>query len=256
MNELKQLWNQIMLTKVKRTTFGVMTTHVISSSTLFPTFWLIAGSLAKALLVANGIIIEPFATTLYYAIMLGAFYLGIKYSIYYINKKIQVALPKQSGRQSIILFSLIVITTNIAFIYFEDSINFQRIIFSILLVYMFIQMTNKFFNSLEQTDYLECSFLAQIVILTANLSLFLSFLFIYAVIRELNPIVNLIIIPVVFYLALAVESFSKVFVPFFYLPNEQKPIKKALFLLLVTLPLNAGLWTIIIIYFENRYDYF
>ena len=256
MNELKQLLKQIMLTKVKRTTFGVMTVHVISSSTLFPTFWLIAGSLVKALLVANGIIIEPFASTLYYMVMLGSFYLGIKYSIYYINKKIQVALPKQSGRQSIILFFLIVIAVNIAFIYFENSINFQRIIFSIFLVYMFIQMTNKFFHSLEQTEYLECSFLAQIVVLIANFSLFLSFLFIYAIIRELNPIVNLIITPVVFYLALAVESFSKVFVPFFYLPNEPKPIKKAIFLLLVTLPLNAGLWTIIFKYFENRYDYF
>ena len=256
MNELKQLLKQIMLTKVKRTTFGVMTVHVISSSTLFPTFWLIAGSLVKALLVANGIIIEPFASTLYYMVMLGTFYLGIKYSIYYINKKIQVALPKQSGRQSIILFFLIVIAVNIAFIYFENSINFQRIIFSIFLVYMFIQMTNKFFHSLEQTEYLECSFLAQIVVLIANFSLFLSFLFIYAIIRELNPIVNLIITPVVFYLALAVESFSKVFVPFFYLPNEPKPIKKAIFLLLVTLPLNAGLWTIIFKYFENRYDYF
>lgn len=256
MNELKALWNQIMLTKIKRTTFGVVSSHIISSTFLFPVFWLIAGSLAKALIIEKGMISESLALAIYYTVMLGCFYLGIKYSLFYIDKKVKVALPKQSGRQSIILFFILVVAANIGLLYFEGTINLQRIIFTLLLLYMFTKLTNRYFNSLEKADYLECNFFAQIVVLLANFSLFISFLFIYAFIHELNPVANIIVLIVVFYLALVLEDFNKIFVPFFYLPNEPKPIKKALLVLLITLPLNAVLWTIIFHYFENRYDYF
>ena len=255
MNTLANIWSHIKPTKIKRTTFGVVTSHIISSTFLFPLFWLLVGSFAKVILVEKGIIIEAYATTLYYLIMLGFFYVGIKYSLYYIDKRVVVALPRQSAQQSIIFFGILVVTVNIGFVYFEDTINFQRIIFSVLLVYMFAKMTNKYFNSLEQADYLECNFFNQIIILLANFSLFVTFLFIYAIIDKLNPIVNIIIIIVVFYLAIFIKDFNKIFIPFFYLPEESKPIKKAWLILFVTFPLNIGLWMIILHYFENLYDY-
>lgn len=242
-----------MFAKIKRTTFGVVSSHIISTTFLFPILWLIAGSLAKALLLAQGMIDEPIATTSYYVIMLGCFYLGTKYSLYYIDKRVSVALPKQSGRQSIIVFSILVILTNITLFYFEKAMNIQRVIFSLLLIYMFAQLTKRYFNSLEQTEYIECNFLFQIIVLLANLSMFVLLLFIYAIFHELNPIAHLIALTIAFYIGIAVKSFDKLFVPFFYLPNEPKPIKKALFILSTTLPVNIAIWIFILRYFESRY---
>jgi len=255
MNELKLLWNQITLTKVKRTTFGVASMHIISSTFLFPVVWLIIGLFAKALLVKQNIAPEFVVSVVYYLIMLGCFYMGIRYSLYYIDKKVQVALPKQSARQSVVFFVILVISANIGLFYFEKALNIQRIIFSILLLYLFIKMTIRYFDTLNQTEYLECRFFSQIIVLLANLSLLLSFLFIYAFIRELNPVAHLIVMAVAFYAVLFIDNFDTLFVSFFYLPHESKPIKKALLLLLVSVPLNVILWSVIFQYFQSHYSY-
>jgi len=160
--------------KVRRTSFGVVSSHIISTTMLFPLFWLIAGLLAKALLVQNNIIPEPLVSFLYYLIMLGSYYLGIKYSLYFIDKKIIVALPEQSSRQAIIAFSTLVVVSNYALFYFQETIYIQRIIFSLLLIYMFAVITKKYFNSLEKTDYIECKFFWQVIILVSNFSILIS----------------------------------------------------------------------------------
>lgn len=253
MNDLKNFWGKIKPSKIKRTTFGVVSGHIISTTFLFPVFWIIVGSFAKFFLVEKGMLSESVAIWLYYAIMLGCFYLGIKYSLYYINKRVSVALPKQSGRQSIIVFTTLVIAVNIILFYYEKTVNFQRVIFGLLLIYMFAKLTKKYFNSLVEVEYLECNFFSQIVILLANLSILIVFLSFYAIIHELNPIVDILVLAVVFYLASNVESFDKIFVPFFYMPDEPRPIKKALFALLVTLPVNAILLSIVFDYMQKRF---
>jgi hypothetical protein len=166
---------------------------------------------------------------------------------------VSVALPKQSGRQSIIIFTMLVIVVDTILFYYEQTVNFQRIIFGLLLIYMFAKLTKRYFNSLEQAEYLECNFLSQIVVLLANLSILIALLLAYAIIHELNPIANMLVLTIVFYLASTIESFDKIFVPCFYMPDEPKPIKKALLALLITLPINAILWSIAFDYMQKRF---
>ncbi len=254
MNDLKTLWDKIKPSKIKRTTFGVVSSHIISTTFLFPAFWIIVGSFAKFFLVEKGMLSQSVAMWLYYAIMLGCFYLGIKYSLYYIDKRVSVALPKQSGRQSIITFTMLVIVVDTILFYYEQTVNFQRIIFGLLLIYMFAKLTKRYFNSLEQAEYLECNFLSQIVVLLANLSILIVFFLLYAmIVHGLNRIANMLVLIIVFYLESTIKSFDKIFVPFFYMPNEPKPIKKALLALLITLPINAILWSIIFDYMQKRF---
>jgi hypothetical protein len=253
MNDLKTFWDKIKPSKIKRTTFGVVSSHIISTTFLFPAFWIIVGSFAKFFLVEKGMLSQSVAMWLYYAIMLGCFYLSIKYSLYYIDKRVSVALPKQSGRQSIIIFTMLVIVVDTILFYYEQTVNFQRIIFGLLLIYMFAKLTKRYFNSLEQAEYLECNFFSQIVVLLANLSILIVLLLAYAIIHELNPIANMLVLIIVFYLASIIESFDKIFVPFFYMPDEPKPIKKALLALLITLSINAILWSIAFDYMQKRF---
>jgi hypothetical protein len=239
--------------KIKRTTFGVVTSHIISSSLLFPVVWLIAGSLGKALLIANAMATEPIASIVYYGVMLLSFFLGIKYSLYYINKKVEVAMPKQSGQQSIALFSILVIAVNYGLYYFEGNINYYRLVMSLGLVYLFAVMTKKYFNSLDKTDYLECSFPSQIIILLANFSLLVMLLLLFGTLQELYyPWVRVSIIAVVLTLAFASGLLNKPFVPFFYKEGEPKPLKNAFISLAVTLPVNAFFYTVIIKYFSHH----
>jgi len=228
-----------MTEKIRRTTFGVVSSHIISSSFLFPLFWLVAGSLGKALLVANGTVSDPYASIVYYAGMLLSFYFGIKYSLYYINKKVSVTLPERSGQQSIVVFALLIVAANYGLYYFEESINYYRLVMSLGLAYMFAVMTKKYFNSLEAADYLECTFTEQIVILLANLSLFVMLLLLFGIMRELAPWIRLSIIAAALAVAFSTGFLNKPFVQFFYKRDEPKPLKKAFLVLAVTLPVNA-----------------
>jgi len=228
-----------------------MTSHVISSSTLFPVFWLIAGSIGKAMLISKEIINETLANGIYYAIMLLLFYLGIKYSLYYINKKVIVTFPKQSAQQSIILFSILVIATNYGLYYFENSLNILRIFFSLVLIYMFSIMTKKYFDTLDETEHIECTFVGQIIVLAANLSMFISIIVPVGIISGINPLAKYILLIIAFVVGLKTQIFNKTFVPFFYKEGEPKPIKYALIVLAITLPLNVGLYFIVINYFEK-----
>jgi len=237
--------------KIQRTTFGVMTSHVISSSILFPLFWLITGSISNAMLVTKYMINETLANGIYYAVMLLFFYFGIKYSLYYINKKVSVTLAKQSAKQSIILFVALVIATNYGLFYFEDSINVMRIFFSITLVYMFSVMTKEYFDSSEETEHLECTFIGQMTVLIANLSMLIALVVLFAIFSEITPLARYALLAVIFIVSLKTEIFNKIFVPFFYKEGEPKPMKHALTVLAITLPLNAGLYFIVINYFEK-----
>ena len=237
--------------KIKRTTFGVVSSHIISTVALFPLFWLIAGSLAKGLLVLNNVIIEPYVSTLYYLIMLGSFYLGTKYSLYYINKNISVALPEKSGRLSILFFSALVIISNYTLFYFENSINIQRLIFSLLLLYMFAVMTKRYFHTLEKSSYVECLFFSQVIILIANLSILISLFLTYGVLHESSVTLKLIVTSAFIPLLLILTQFDvvdRIFIPFEYEINEPSPLKKALSIIAVSIPINILLLLYIIKY--------
>ena len=245
--------------KIKRTTFGVMTSHVVSSSALFPLLWLVIGSIGKAMLLQESLINETVANIIYYAGMMLFFYFGIKYSLYYINKKVFVTLPKQSGQQSIILFALLVVAVNYGLFYFEETINIMRILFSFMLVYMFTVITKKYFDSLEETENMECTFIGQIIVLLANLSIFVSMFALYGILdtiwtQELHlssHILSTVIAGLIAFLSYKRNIVNKIFVPFFYKEDEEKPIKYALVTLAITLPLNIGLYFVVINYFEK-----
>lgn len=241
----------IIKNKIHRTTFGVVSSHIISTVFLFPLLWLIAGSLAKGLLTLYYPILEPYLSTVYYLIMLGSFYLGIKYSLYYINKNVSVALPEKSGRQSILFFSALVIISNYTLFYFENSINIQRLIFSLILLYMFAVMTKRYFHTLEKSSYIECIFFLQIIILISNLSILISLFLTYGVLHESSVTLKLIVTSAFIPLLLILTQFDvvdKVFIPFEYEVGKQKPIKKALLTIAVSIPINILLLLYIIKY--------
>lgn len=236
--------------KIRRTTFGIVSSHIISTTMLFPLFWLIAGLLVKALLIQNKIILEPFVSFLYYLIMLSSYYLGIKYSLYFIDKKVEVALPEQSARQAIITFSTLVVVSNYALFYFQETIYIQRIVFSLLLIYMFSVITRKYFHSLEKSDYIECKFFLQVIILIANFSVLISILMTYAILHESHFAIRMILVSAFIPIMLIfskVNIVDKIFIPFEYKTNEPKPIKKALITLGITIPVNMVLIYFIII---------
>ena len=242
--------------KIQRTTFGVMTSHVISSSSLFPALWLIVGLIGKSILISENLINETLANSIYYAIMLLFFYFGTKYSLYYINKKVAVSFPKESGQQSIILFISLVILVNFGLFYFEQSLNTLRNIFSLLLVYMFITLTKKFFNSLEETGYLECTFIGQISVILANLSILTLFVIPAGFVATFAPKEYMLeyfifMEPTLFIIMLIIYWKTDIFkklslLSFFYQHDEPKPIKKASVILAITLPVNSILFYVLI----------
>lgn len=228
-----------------------MTSHVISSSVLFPLLWLIIGSIGKSLLISQNLINQPLADAIYYLVMLLMFYFGIKYSLYYINKNVSVAMPKQSEKQSIILFTSLVLAVNYGLYYFEDSLNIMRIIFSFALIYMFIIMTKKYFDSLEDSEYIECTFIGQVLILLANTSIVITLLTIYGIISNITPYARYIVVIISIVVALKTDLFKHFFVAFFYRKNEKKPLKHALTMLVITLPINIALYILLSNYFAT-----
>ena len=229
-----------MQSKIKRTTFGVASSHIISSSTLFPFLWLFIGLLFKPFILSQHYVPDIMVSFIYYLIMLGAYYLGIKYSLSYINKKVLVMLPKKSSNLAIGLFFLLILVAHYGFYYFEESISLLRVIFTVFLFLLFKSMSEKYFNSLGESDYVECSFLGQTLVIFSNLSVLLALLGISYILEQWSSFT------LVSYLApLAILMgmwFTNLFPEPFYKKEESSPLKKATILLVVSLLVNGGLF--------------
>lgn len=233
------------------TTFNISTSHVIQTSFLFPIVWLIVGSFVKMILNDKGFIPLEILSLVYYLIMLISFYLGIKYSLAYINKKIIVSQPQNTAKQSILWFLFGAVSINYAFYYFEESLNFIRIITTVLIIVMFIKLTTKYFNSIEaDNEYIEYSLPLQIVIFLANLSLIIMLFITYGIYHE-SIWIHLLITPFLIALIVFLQDKIDIFVPFFYKKNEIPNFKKPYIVLAITLPINIILIQIIIKYFQN-----
>ena len=233
-----------MTSKIKRTTFGVASSHIISSSTLFPFLWLLVGLFFKAYLVHEEYLTENQALTIFYVVMLGAFYIGIKYSLSYINKKVLVMLPKKSSNLAIGLFFLLILLAHYGFYYFEESISLLRVTFTVFLFLLFKSMTEKYFNSLAESDYIECSFLGQTLVIFSNLSVLLALLGISYILDQWSSFTLVShLAPLVIAIGL---SFANLFPEPFYKKEESSPLTKATILLVVSLLVNGGLFIFMI----------
>ena len=228
--------------KIKRTTFGIATSHVISSSLLFPLLWLIIGLLFKPFILSKGYVPESVVTLVYYGVMLGAFYLGIKYSLSYINRKVLVIFPKKSAKHSITLFFMLIFLTHYGFYYFTEEISFSRVVFTIFLFLLFVDLTQKYFNSLGESDYRECTFTGQVLVTFSNLSVLIALFGMFALTQRLTS-VNIVtyVAPILILMGI---SFGNLFPEPFYEKNAEKPIKKATILLVISLLVNIVLFLV------------
>lgn len=230
------------------TTFSVVSSHIISSSALFPVVWLIIGSFLQTILVQKQILNEPVVTGLYYIVMLASFYGGIKYSLSFIDRRYIVSNPQSSLKFSILSFLFGVLFINYLFIYFEESFNWFRLSFSILLTYMFVILTNKYFSAINpNTEYIEYPFLWQIFFMLTNLLLIIAFFISYMILSRVFPWIHaFLVFALVIWFSPYSEIIEKLFIPFFYKNNEKIAFKKATIIFLIALPMDLFLISILV----------
>lgn len=222
------------------TTFSVVSSHIISSSTLFPIAWLIIGSFAQMILVQEQIVHEFILAALYYIVMLASFYAGIKYSLSFIDKRYIVLNPKSSLKFSILIFLFGVLFINYLFIHFEETFNWFRLLFSVFLTYMFVTLTDKYFKGLEpNSEYLEYPLVWQVFFMLTNLLLLIALFTSYIILVKVYPSMHLLLILVlVMWFGPYSHIINKFFIPFLYKINEEIAIKRAIIVFLIALPVD------------------
>lgn len=244
------------MAKIRRSTLSIVILHVIATSIYFPLLWLIGGYFFKLWMISKGAY-EIAAEMLYYVIMIKSYYLGIKYSLYHIESKVDIADPRKVARYSVILFSILAAGVNYAFYHYQGSVHLLRLVVSFGIVYMFHVLSVRFFYTLKSRgEERECTVFNQVVIVVANLSMlvsllvtyvFLGFIGLYVELKEFAFGVQMFFVTAVAYYLYLGEQIPRksLFVPFLYQEGEPKPIKKAVRLLLVTIPLNVILWGVV-----------
>ena len=234
--------------KRRVTTFSVVSSHIISSTMLFPVLWLIIGSVIYLILEQKQVLPISLITIFYYIVMLASFYAGIKYSLSFIDKRYIVSNPELSLKFSILFFLIGVLLINYIFIYFEEALNWFRLIFSILLLYMFVTLTNKYFKSLEaDIEYIEYPFLWQVLFLFTNFSLLIAALTSYTILVSVYSWMHsLLIFVLIIWFGPYSKVIDKLFIPFFYKSNEEIAVKRSIIVLLIALPVDFLLISTII----------
>ncbi len=136
--------------KKEKSVASVVSTHILTTAIVIPFFGLLAGYLVN----------KFFGPTLNQGLMLlieniiyiTFFFMGVKYSISYINKKITVKNPQNSSKYSIITFGLIMVFMLIVNILAKPniiSIGYNTVFFGIIFIIFFI-LTKNYFEKLQQ----------------------------------------------------------------------------------------------------------
>lgn len=138
--------------KKEKSVVSVVSNHIFMTSVIFPFFGLFIGYFVLKFfnqsLNENGVLIvliRDFINILF-------FFVGVKYSLSYINKKINVKNPINSSKYSIILFGILVFCLYLFIII--NTLNVISIIYNTIyfgiIFFIFYFFTKKFFNNLEE----------------------------------------------------------------------------------------------------------
>jgi hypothetical protein len=135
--------------KKEKSIFSVVTTHILTSSIVFPFFgmfvaYFVIKFLSQSL---NSNITLILIRDLIHVIF---FFIGVQYSLSYIHKKIDVKNPKDSFKYSVIGFGIVVIIMLTLNIYPNFNIIdtiYNTVFYGIIFIIFYI-LTKKYFNNL------------------------------------------------------------------------------------------------------------
>jgi hypothetical protein len=136
--------------KKEKSVASVVSTHILTTSIVIPFFGLLAGYFVNKFLGAS--LNEGLVMIIKDIVYVTFFFMGVKYSISYINKKITVKNPQNSLKYSIITFGVIIIFMLIVDILAKPniiSIGYNTAFFGIIFTIFFI-LTKNYFEKLQQ----------------------------------------------------------------------------------------------------------
>lgn len=136
--------------KKEKPIVSVVSTHILTTSIVIPFFGLFAGYFVNKFLGTslNQVLVMIIKDIIYIVF----FFIGVKYSLSYINKKIIVKNPKNSSKYSIIAFGIIITFMLIFDILAQPniiSIGYNTVFFGIIFAIFFI-LTKNYFEKLQQ----------------------------------------------------------------------------------------------------------
>ena len=136
--------------KQEKSVASVVSTHIITTSIVIPFFGLFAGYFVNKFLgVSLNQALVMIIKDIVYIIF---FFMGVKYSLSYINKKITVKNPQNSSKYSIIIFGVIMTFMLIVDILAKPniiSIAYNTVFFGIIFTIFYI-FTKNYFEKLQQ----------------------------------------------------------------------------------------------------------
>ena len=136
--------------KKEKSVMSVVSTHIITTSIIIPFFGLLAGYFINKFLSAS--LNHNSMVMLRDIVYIIFFYIGVKYSLSYIDNKIYVKNPQNSLIYSIIIFGLIIISVLIFEILAQPdivNIGYSIAFFGIIFLIFFL-LTKNYFKKLQQ----------------------------------------------------------------------------------------------------------
>ena len=136
--------------KKEKSVASVVSTHILTTSIVIPFFGLLVGYFVNKFL--HGSLNENLLMIIKDLVYVLFFFMGVKYSLSYINKKIDVKNPKNSSKYSIITFGVITVFMLIVDILAKPniiSIGYNTVFFGIIFAIFFI-LTKNYFEGLQQ----------------------------------------------------------------------------------------------------------
>lgn len=141
--------------KKEKSVASVVSTHVLTTSIVIPFFGLLAGYFVNKFLGES--LNQNLVMIIKDVVYITFFFIGVKYSISYINKNITVKNPQNSSKYSIIVFGVIMIfmlTVDILAVPNIISIAYNIVFFGIIFSIFFI-LTKKYFENLQKLQTVE-----------------------------------------------------------------------------------------------------
>ena len=136
--------------KKEKSVASVVSTHILTTSIVIPFFGLLAGYFVNKFLGAS--LNQGLVMILKDIVYIAFFFMGVKYSISYINKKIDVKNPENSSKYSIIVFGILITAMwvmNVLAGFNIIGIAYNTVFFGVVFAIFFI-ITKKYFEKLTQ----------------------------------------------------------------------------------------------------------
>jgi len=136
--------------KKEKSVASVVSTHILTTSVVIPFFGLLAGYFVNKFLGTS--LNQGLVMIIRDIVYITFFFMGVKYSISYINKKITVKDPQNSLKYSVITFGIVMIFMLSIDILAQPNIiiiGYNILFFGIIFAIFFI-LTKNYFEKLQQ----------------------------------------------------------------------------------------------------------